>query len=75
MIISIQFKTPDALEYAIDREFGSECEQGEMNDEESEREFQKEEARVACEKFVEYGEYCTIQIDTEKGTAIVVPIK
>lgn len=34
-------------------------------------------ARVerACSKFIDYEEYVTIEIDTDAGTAVVIPVK
>ena len=59
MIVRLTFKTPDAVDEAL-------------NDVPEE---QRDEARAAAEKWVEYGEYLYVDIDTEKGTCTPVPVK
>lgn len=56
MKFSVYFKTPDALDYALD---------GLSEDEER-------EARDFAGKFIEYGECITVEFDTEEGTATIV---
>jgi len=51
MIVSLTFKTPDVVFNATQ----------DLSEEE------KEEARAACEEWVEYDEYLTIDIDTKTG--------
>ena len=58
MKIRLDFKTPDVVDYALD---------GLTEDEQA-------EVKSACKKFVEYGECVIIEIDTEKGTAEVIPV-
>jgi hypothetical protein len=57
MKFRVTFKTPDAVDDAID-EYGMGF---------------KEEIQAAAHKFVTYGEYVTIEFDTKTKTAIVVP--
>lgn len=57
MKFNVTFKTPDAVYYAVD-EYGQE---------------HKEEIEETASKFVSYGEYVTIEFDTETKTATVVP--
>ena len=59
MIIKLTFKTPDVIFDAIDH--------GDYN------ETQRKQIVKTAEKFVEHGEYITVELDTEKGTCIVVP--
>lgn len=55
--IQLTFKTPDVIDYAV---------------EDIEEEDEQADVRNACEKWVKYGEYVTIEIDTDKGTATVL---
>ena len=57
MKIKLTFKTPDVLDYAIDG-----------MDEDS-----QEEVKELAKKFIEFGEYLTIELDTENSTARVIP--
>lgn len=59
MKFTVTFKTPDAVDYAIE----------DLSEEE------QEEAKETARKFVEYGEYITVKFDTETQTATVVPLK
>lgn len=47
-----------------------------MDDDEKETFLEKRHGNLsnACRKFIEYGEYVTIEIDTETGTAEVIPV-
>jgi hypothetical protein len=58
MKVRLSFKTPDVVDYAVE----------ELAEE------QREEAKQACEKWVDYGECLTVEIDTEKGTCEVIPV-
>jgi hypothetical protein len=77
MKLKVNFKTPDALSHAIMRELfydvediselttdGAEALQDHMKD-----------TMKELEKWVEFGECVTIEFDTDKGTATVVPRK
>lgn len=59
MDILIHFKTPDAVDHALD---GLTPEQ-------------KRAALEAIRKWVEFGECVTVEIDTETGEACVVPVR
>ena len=76
MKIRLYFKTPDAAEFAItaalknlDRD-----NTGRSEIYKDSTETLRAEIEFALDKFVEYGEFVTIEIDTDKGTAIVVPV-
>jgi len=56
--ISLTFKTPDAVDFAIE----------DLED------YEVEEVRAAAEKWIEYGEYITVVLDTKKGTCEVQPV-
>lgn len=60
MKINLTFKTPDVVDYAAI---------------ENTEEGSKERAKFlkTCEKWVEYGEYLRVTIDTETGTCTVNP--
>lgn len=60
MKIRLTFKTPDVVEDAMEGQ--------EYTDE------QKAAIASVCRKYVEYGEYVTISLDTDTGTAKVVPL-
>lgn len=53
------FKTPDAVDYAVE----------DLSEEE------QDIAKQFARKFVEYGENLQVEFDTEKGTATVLPVK
>lgn len=61
MHIDVMFKTPDAVQMAIDRMSLSEDDQ--------------ELVKRHCEKWVEYGEYVKIRIHLDTGEAEVLPAK
>jgi len=59
MKVRLTFKTPDVVDDAI--------EQDGLEDYEV-------EIHKACDKWVRYGEYLTVEVDTEAGTATVLPV-
>lgn len=59
MLVRMTFKTPDADYHAL-RSVPKE---------------KHDEVTAIIEKFVECGEYVDIELDTEKGTATVVPVR
>lgn len=59
MEIDLILKTPDVIDNALD----------ELPDDVDAR----LEARFACEKWVKYGEIVRIRVNTETGTATVLP--
>jgi len=58
MKITISFKTPDAVEYAL----------------ENLSEDEKKSVESLIETWVEYGECLTVEVDTEAKTCVVLPI-
>ncbi len=60
MKLRITFKNPDAVDTAIQ---DAELTEGVA-----------EEVRAVTDKFVKYGEYITIEVDTVKDTAVVMPV-
>lgn len=66
MKVHVTFKTPDALDMALDEA----C----LNDYGNDQSVEdiKDEARQICEKWIKYGEYVTLEIDTTQGTATVL---
>lgn len=59
MTFTITFKTPDAVQVAL---------------EELPADADWESAQKVIDKFVEYNEYVRIEFDTDKGTATVLPL-
>lgn len=59
MKFKVTFKHPDAVDEALN----------EVAEE------HRDAARRMCKKFFEYGEYVTVEVDTEKRTATVIPAK
>ena len=58
MKVRLSFKTSDVADYALEG----------LDDDE------RAEAEAAIEKFVEYGECLTVEIDTEAGTCVGVKV-
>jgi len=59
MKIKVTFKTPDALDYALD----------------GVPEEEREAVEEKCAKWFRYGECVTIEVDTDAGTAVVLPAR
>ncbi len=75
MILHVTMKDPDTLCDAIDRAVGEWVKgiEGIDNEErEAVAEARKEKVREVCGQWFEYGEYLTVEIDTEDKTATVV---
>lgn len=68
MKIKVTMKTPEALDYALEDAFAD-------NPLPEEREDMKREAREKLAKWFKYGEYLTIEFDTEAVTATVLATK
>ena len=71
----ISFKTPDAVDYAIKDAltYNQEDEEGLDQDEIDElRDKRESEFRKVADKFVSYGEYISVEFDTETQTATVL---
>jgi len=60
MKVQLTFKTPDVVDEAV-KEIESQEEAAIVNN-------------LAC-KWIDYGEYITVEIDTEKETCVVLPAK
>ena len=77
MKVKITMKNPDCVSDAIDEAAKESVEPVTgLSDSEKEDliETRKEEIGEAISKWVEYAEYITVEIDTEAGTAIVIPV-
>ena len=77
MKFKVTMKDPDTLGDAINDAVMAEVEAipGLETQEERQRvvELREDAARKLCQKWFEYGEYLTVEIDTDAGTATVVP--
>lgn len=74
MIIRIVMKSPDAVSYAVEAAVHEELQSsvGKPVDADEIRETISS-TLSSIERWVKYGEYVTIEIDTDQGTAVVVP--
>ncbi len=76
MKFTVDLKTPDALEDAIQRavvnQAWSRISQGMTEEETEECKTLIAQTKKQCEKWFEYGECVTLEIDTEKDTCTVV---
>lgn len=74
MKFQVTMKCPDALNDSIDEAVREEL--GELALDQDERELvadsRAEKAREFCRRWFEYGEYLTVEVDTEAGTCAVV---
>jgi len=70
----VTMKDPDCLHNAIREAVADEMGNTLLPDDEAEavREMRVEKAQKACARWFRYGEYLTVEIDTEAGTAVVV---
>ena len=75
MKFTVIFKDPDALWEAID-DTVNELKVAGLSDDELEavKEKRKEEIREMCGKWFEFGEYLSVEIDTDKKSCTVVEI-
>jgi hypothetical protein len=76
MKLRVSFKTPDAVEYAIQGELVYAITDENQNNPDAvaeAREQLKADLEAVTNKYVRYGEEVTLEFDTETGTAIVVP--
>lgn len=75
MKFKVTMKDPDtlhdAIEEAVKRELASVKELTE-DDREALQEPRREKISDLCSQWFEYGEYLTVEIDTEAGTCVVV---
>jgi len=68
----VNFKTPDAIQYAINnlhQDKPSHISKADWDEAVLDR---QAEAEAACKKWFEYDEYCRVEIDTDRGTATVL---
>lgn len=76
MKIKITFKDPDMLDECIGEGVRDYPVQGLSDDEYSAvKEKRKEEVRELCSQWFEYGEYLTVEVDTETKSIRVVPVE
>jgi len=75
MKFTVIFKDPDALWEAID-DTVNELKVAGLSDDELEavKEKRREEIRKMCGKWFDYGEYLSVEIDTDKKSCTVVEI-
>ena len=75
MKFTATFKSPDALDDAIDRAVRKDLSGANLSDGEIDLvvESRREEIRSAVEKWFFCGEYVSVEVDTYVGTAIVLP--
>jgi hypothetical protein len=74
MKIKITFKDPDCVHGSIKDALDSSRPDG-LSDDEWETIREEREGKLDLSPFIEYSEYCTVEIDTEAKTAVVVPFK
>jgi ferredoxin-NADP reductase len=75
MKIKITMKDPDVLQDAIEEAVKEEVKSMEnLSDDEKELvvESRKEKASSVCGKWFRYGEYLTVEVDTENKTCVVL---
>lgn len=78
MKFKVSMKDPDTLSDAVREAVAKQV--GSMPDIAADEKELLVETRVdkvyheACEKWFEYGEYLTVEIDTDAGTCVVVPV-
>jgi len=65
MKVRITMKNPDALMYAVNDAI-------EDIEDEEKREEKREEIEAECKKWMKYGEYLVVEVDTETGTCEVI---
>ena len=72
MKIRIHFKDPDAVSDAMDEAIKNSRPAG-LSDSEWEAVKEDRMEKLSLKPFIEYQEYCTVEIDTEAKTAVVIP--
>jgi hypothetical protein len=75
MKLRVTMKDPDCLHEAVDSAVARQLKELNLPDDECDaiREMRCEKLREECSKWFEYGEYLTVEIDTDAGTCVVVP--
>jgi len=74
MKFKVQMKDPDALIECINDAIEKELEQVDLSSEEIDliREIRVEKVISICKRWFEYGEYITVEIDTENETCTIL---
>lgn len=74
MKFQVQMKDPDTLDDAICDAVNTQLRSSGLSDEEQDLISESRRAKVneLCAKWFAYGEYLTVEIDTEAGTCVVV---
>jgi len=73
MKVEILFKDPDALIDCVDDRLKDWKVEGISEEEmESLKEIRRAEILKLCHKWFEYGEYLKVEVDTDKGTCVVL---
>lgn len=79
MIYTVTFKDPDGVTESVGDDLRDQLKEKYPDLDEDEfqilYESRYEKAHVFLSRWIEYGEYLTVEFDTEKGTATVVPRK
>lgn len=73
-VITLTFKDPDGV-YESTKDYIEESLPEGLDEDEKEslREIRRDKLNAALKKFVEYGEYLTVEIDLDAQTAKVIP--
>lgn len=72
--LRITLKDPDGINEAIDDFVKANRPTG-LSDEEWEDIREERASKLRHSKFIEYGDYVSVEIDVDAGTAIVLPVK
>lgn len=77
MKFKVHMKDPDTLHDAIKAAVREELNKTDLPEDEKEllEESRQEKISDICRKWFEYGEYLTVEIDTEQETCAVVPLR
>lgn len=77
MKFTVTMKCPDALDVAIDEASFDEERPDGLDDEEwgDVVDGRKEKSRAAARRWFQYGEYLTVEVDTDAQTCTVVPVR
>lgn len=73
MKFKVTMKDPDTLHDAIDDAVRAQVKAMALSDKEAERviELRRDTVGEVCSRWFEYGEYLTVEIDTDTGTCVV----
>lgn len=75
MKFKVQMKDPDTLHDAISDAVDEDVAAMKLDKDEQEllAETRKQKVHALCDRWFQYGEYLTVEIDTDKETCVVVP--